>query len=232
MKESKDFIVENFLTNKDGYLKMKYLLGFMSEVSFDQAEKTEDKEMMKDKRWLVYSWDILIKEPIKARDKIKVTTFAVDMNKFYAYRNFIIEKDKEEIGLAFCSFLLFDLNRMRPIKIPENLTKSYQKEKAVYIEKKQKYSKEFKKPIKIDIRKNDIDLNGHVNNAAYMDLIREISDIKDQDIGYINIVYKNEIRDKNHIYGQIGKIENEESFKLIDDDGNIYSYGKIGRRNV
>ncbi|MDY3006865.1 acyl-ACP thioesterase [Anaerococcus sp. AGMB00486] len=232
MKTSKEFIIENFLTNSDGYLKMKYLLGLMFEVSFDQADKLEDKNLMKDKRWIVYSWDIKINEPIKARDKLKITTFAIDMKRFYANRNFIIERDGETIGLAFCSFLLFDLNKMRAIKIPDFLIKAYGKEEPAYIGKRQKYSKNFEEAQKIYIRKNDIDINGHVNNASYMDLIREISDIKDQDIGYINIVYKNEIRDKNFVLGEIGKEENEESYRIISEDGKIYTYGKIGRRNV
>lgn len=232
MKTSKEFTIERFLTNSDGYLKMKYLLGLMFEVSFEQADILENKDTMKDKRWIVYSWDIKIKNPIKAGDKIEIETFPIDMKKFYAYRNFTIKRDGELIAVAYCSFLLFDLSKMRPIKIPESLMNSYKKEEAVYIEKRQKYAKDFEEPKKIYIRKNDIDLNGHVNNASYMDLIREISDIKDQDIGYINIVYKNEIRDKKFVLGEIAKEKEEESFRLINEDNKIYTYGKIGRRDV
>lgn len=232
MKTRKEFTIEKFLTNSDGYLKMKYLMGLMFEVSLEQSDIIEDKKFMEDKRWIVYSWDIKIKDPIKAGDKLEITTFAIDMKKFYAYRNFIIKRNGQTIALAYCSFLLFDLSKMRPIKIPEILIESYEKEEAVYIEKRQKYAKDFENKEKIYIRKNDIDLNGHVNNAAYMDLIREISDIKDQDIGYINIVYKNEIRDKDFVYGEVSKDKNEESYRLISEDEKIYTYGKLGIRNV
>lgn len=232
MRKSKEFEVERFLTNSEGYLKNKYLLGLMFEVSFDQADEVEDKKLMEDKRWIVYSWDIKIKEPIKAKDKLKITTFAIRMDKFYAHRNFIIERNGEEIVKAYCVFLLFDLNKMRPVKVPEHLVNAYQEEEAVYEEKRHKYAKDFEDLKKIQIRYTDLDPNYHVNNAAYMDLIREVSEIKDQDIEFINIVYKNEIRNKRYVLGQKKKEGKETSYRLIDNDGKVYSYGKLVEKNV
>ena len=232
MRKSKEFEIGRFLTNSEGYLKNKYLLSLMFEVSFDQAREVEDEKIMEDKRWIVYSWDIKIKKPIRAKDKIKITTFAVDMNKFYAYRNFFIEKDGEIIVEAYCVFLLFDLKKMRPIKIPKEIIKAYQKEKPIYKEKSHKYEENFGDLEKIQIRNTDLDSNYHVNNAAYMDLLGEISNVKDQDIEFINIVYKNEIRDKKYIFGQKSQNENEIFYRFVDSDGKIYTYGKLGLRNV
>lgn len=232
MRKSKEFEIGRFLTNSDVYLKNKYLLSLMFEVSFDQAKEVEDEKIMEDKRWIVYSWDIKIKKPIRAKDKIKITTFAIDMNKFYAYRNFFVEKDGEIIVEAFCVFLLFDLKKMRPIKIPKEIAKAYQKENPIYKEKSQKYVENFGDLEKIQIRNTDIDSNYHVNNAAYMDLLGEISNVKDQDIEFINIVYKNEIRDKKYVFGQKSQKDNEIFYRFVDGNGKIYTYGKLGLRNV
>lgn len=232
MRKSKEFEIGRFLTNSEGYLKNKYLLSLMFEVSFDQAKEVEDEKIMEDKRWIVYSWDIKIKIPIRAKDKIKITTFAIDMNKFYAYRNFFVEKDGEIIVEAFCVFLLFDLKKMRPIKIPKEIAKAYQKEDPIYKEKSHKYVENFGDLEKIQIRMTDIDSNYHVNNAAYMDLLGEISNVKDQDIEFINIVYKNEIRNKKYVFGQKAQDENEIFYRFVDGDGKIYTYGKLGLRNV
>ena len=232
MKEIKEFVIGSFLANSEGYLKMRNLLGLMFEVSFAQAEKIEDKKLMEDKRWIVYSWDIKLDEEIKAGDKIEIATFSVGMKKFYAYRNFTIKKEGRIIGLAYCVFLLFDLKKLRPIKVPKSLEEAYQSEEAIYLGENLEYSEDFEKEEKIYIRKNDLDGNYHVNNAAYMDIIREISDIKDQDIGYLKIVYKNEIRKKDYVIGKSVKKESEEDFKLVNDQGKSYSYGKIVKRNV
>lgn len=121
---------------------------------------------------------------------------------------------------------------MRPIKIPKEIAKAYQKEKAIYEEKSHKYGDEFTNLEKIQIRYTDIDTNYHVNNASYMDLLREITKVKDQDIEFINIVYKNEIRNKKYILGENSKNKNEISYRFIDDDKKIYTYGKIVKRNV
>ncbi|MDU1316089.1 acyl-ACP thioesterase domain-containing protein [Anaerococcus hydrogenalis] len=232
MRKTKEFEIERFLTNSEGYLKNKYLLSLMFEVSFDQAEEVEDEKIMEDKRWIVYSWDIKIEKPIKAKDKIKITTFAIDMNKFYAYRNFFIEKDGEIIAKAYCVFLLFDLKKMRPVKISKEISSAYQKEKPIYKGKSQKYDKNFGSLEKIQIRRADLDSNYHVNNASYMDLLAEISGIKDQDVEFINIVYKNEIRDKKYVFGQKCDKNDEISYQLVDENGKIYSFGKIRRKNV
>ena len=232
MRKSKEFEIGRFLANSEGYLKNKYLLSLMFEVSFDQAKEVEDEKIMEYKRWIVYSWDIKIKKPIKAKDKIEITTFAIDMNKFYAYRNFFVEKDGEIIVEAYCVFLLFDLKKMRPIKILKEIAKAYQKEDPIYKEKSYKYVENFGDLEKIQIRNTDIDSNYHVNNAAYMDLLGEISNVKDQDIEFINIVYKNEIRDKKYVFGQKCQKKNEISYRFIDEDGKIYTYGKLGIRDV
>lgn len=232
MKEVKEFVIGSFLANSEGYLKMRNLLGLMFEVSFAQAEKIEDKKLMEDKRWIVYSWDIKLDEPIKAGDRIEIATFSVGMKKFYAYRNFTIKRNDKTIGLAYCVFLLFDLKKLRPIKVPKTLEEAYQSEKAIYLGQNPDYSEGFEFSKKIYIRKNDIDGNYHVNNAAYMDIIREISNIKDQDIGYLKIVYKNEIRKKDYVIGKLSNKKLEESFKLVDDNDKTYSYGKIVKRNV
>ena len=232
MWKSKEFEIGRFLTNSEGYLKNKYLLSLMFEVSFDQAREVEDEKIMEDKRWVVYSWDIKIKKQIREKDKIKITTFEINMNKFYAYRNFFVEKDGEIIVEAYCVFLLFDLKKMRPIKIPKEIAKAYQKEDPIYKEKSHKYVENFGDLEKIQIRNTDIDSNYHVNNAAYMDLSGEISNVKDQDIEFINIVYKNEIRDKKYIFGQKSQKENEIFYRFVDGDGKIYTYGKLGLRNV
>ena len=232
MRKSKEFEIGRFLTNSEGYLKNKYLLSLMFEVSFDQAKEVEDEKIMEDKRWIVYSWDIKIKKPIREKDKIKITTFAIDMNKFYAYRNFFVEKDGKIIVEAYCVFLLFDLKKMRPIKIPKEIGKAYQKENPIYKEKSYKYVENFGDLEKIQIRMTDIDSNYHVNNAAYMDLLGEISNVKDQDIEFINIVYKNEIRNKKYVFGQKSQKENEIFYRFVDGDGKIYTYGKLGLSNV
>lgn len=232
MKTSKIFEVPSFVTNPKSFLKLRYLLGYMMEVAFEQARQVEEKEWFEKYAWVVYSWDVELIEPIKALDEIKVTTYPIDMNKFYAYRNFTIEKNGKTCAKAYCLFLLIDLKRMRPVKIPKEIAKAYGKEEYIYEGRDISFEENFIENINLQIRKADLDKNLHVNNAAYMDLISDIIDIEDQDVEYFKIIYKNEIRNKDFIIGESKENDMEIDFRLISEDGKVYTYGKMVKRNV
>ena len=143
MKTTRTYQLPSFLANPKLYLKLRYLLGYMFDVANIQAKEVEDEELMKKYAWVVYSWDVEIIEPIKIFDQIRITTFAIKMNKFYAYRNFIIEKNGKIVVKAYCVFLLIDIERLRPAKIPEELEKAYGNEKSVYNGRKIDFEDDF-----------------------------------------------------------------------------------------
>lgn len=232
MKTSKSFEVPSFATNPKSFLKLRYLLGYMMEVAFKQAKQVEKQEWFEKYAWVVYSWDVEIIEPIKSFDKIDVTTHAIDMNKFYAYRNFSIEKNGKICAKAYCLFLLIDIKRMRPVKIPKEIGEAYGKEKSIYDGRNISFEENFTENKKIQIRKADLDKNLHVNNAAYMDLIFDIMDIEDQEVGYFKIIYKNEIRNKDFVIGESKENIKESDFRLKSKNGKIYTYGKMVKRDV
>lgn len=150
------------------------------------------------------------------------------MNKFYAYRDFFVEKDGKILARAKATLMLVDIAKMRPIKIPEDLEKAYGKEEAIYLVEKATYEKNLAYIKDLEIRKADLDGNFHVNNAVYFDLIKEITGIDDGDIKNINLVYRNEIRNKEFVRGFAQKFEKEIDFSLKSvEDGSIYCLGKI-----
>lgn len=232
MKTTNKYTIPAYICNSEGYLKTRYLLNLMFEVAFDQSSIVE-KGIKEDKLvWIVYSWDVEIIDPLMYKDEIEVTTFAIDMRKFYAYRNFEVKKDGKTVALAYCVFLLLDIEEKTLVRIPEKLIDAYGKEETIYKGRKNTYAKEFDIEREIEVRKADIDINGHVNNAAYMELVREIVDIKDQEIEYFSIIYKNEVRNQTHVFAKAIVEDNEADFKLYSDEDKIYTYGKLIKRNV
>lgn len=231
MKTRRKFKVDHYLCNSQGYIKMRYLLNLMFQVALDQSKIAEKGLDMENLRRIAYSWNLEIEEPIKNEDELEITTFATDMKKFYAYRNFTVEREGKLIAKAYCEFLMMDLNRLRPVKMPKELAPAYGLEESIYDGRSLEYKKDFEDPKPIYIRKNDLDENKHVNNAAYLDLIREIVDVKDEDIRYLNVVYKNEIRKEREIFGESISYGKENDFKLTSKDGGkVFTYGKIIER--
>ncbi len=211
-----------------GNISLRNLASLMLDVSIDQANILEENIDMTKYRWIVYQWDIDLISPIRNGYDIKITTLPTHMNKFYAYRDFFVEKDGKILARAKATLMLVDLAKMRPIKIPEDLEKAYGKEEAIYLVEKATYEKNLDYIKDLEIRKADLDSNFHVNNAVYFDLIKEITGIDDGDIKNINLVYRNEIRNKEFVRGFSQKFEKEIDFSLKSvEDGSIYCLGKI-----
>ena len=211
--------------------KKKYSIGhlasLMFDVSFEQASFLEKDIDMAKFRWIAYSWEIDIKKYVKLDDKIEITTIPTHMNRFYAYRDFVVEKNGEILATAKAVFLLMDIERLRPVKILDDLVKAYGREEEVFAAKDVKLEKDLDFIKDIQIRKADIDTNFHVNNAVYFDYIEELSDIYAKDIGYIKLVYRNEIRNKESVKALGKKSKDEFSFALEDGSSKTYAYGKI-----
>ncbi len=210
-----------------GYLTMRNLASLMFDVSFEQASSLEKDIDMEKFRWIAYSWEIDIKECVRLDDEIEITTIPTHMNRFYAYRDFIVEKNGEILAKAKAVFLLMDIERLRPVKILEDLVKAYGREEEVFTARDVKLEKDLDFIKDIQIRKADIDTNFHVNNAVYFDYIEELSEIFAKDIGYIKLVYRNEIRDKKSVRALGKKSKDEFSFALEDGFSKTYAYGKI-----
>lgn len=210
-----------------GYLTMRNLASLMFDVSFEQASFIEKDIDMAKFRWIAYSWEIDIKKHVKLDDKIEITTIPTHMNRFYAYRDFVVEKNGEILATAKAVFLLMDIERLRPVKILADLVKAYGREEEVFAPGNVKLEKDLDFIKDIQIRKADIDTNFHVNNAVYFDYISELSDIFAKDIGYIKLVYRNEIRNKESVRALGKKSGNEFSFALEEGPAKTYAYGKI-----
>lgn len=215
------------LCDRYGYLTMRNLAALMFDVSFEQASFLEKNIDMEKFRWIAYSWEIDIKECVRLDDEIEITTIPTHMNRFYAYRDFIVEKNGQTIIVAKAVFLLMDIERLRPVKILDDLVKAYGREEEVFTARDVKLEKDLDFIKDIQIRKADIDTNFHVNNAVYFDYIEELSDIFAKDIGYIKLVYRNEIRNKESVRALGKKIGDEFSFVLEDGSSKTYAYGKI-----
>lgn len=228
MITTNNYKIPLFMTDRYANLSLRNIASLMFDVSFAQAAVVEADLDMEKLRWIVYSWDLEIDQPIKAGDQVEVTTRSIDMKKFYAYRDFYIKRAGKTIARAYVVFLLVDIDRMRPVKISDKIMLAYGKEEASYIGRKLNYLDDFTNQKEIQIRRSDIDTNFHVNNAVYFDYVSDLIDLDSKDISYINIVYKNEIRNKDKFIGEYVEDNGEIDFRFKSSyDNTIFTYGKV-----
>lgn len=230
MAYSEKFIVPYMMCDRYENLSIKSLVSMMAEVSLRHSYLLEKDMDIEKYRWIVYSWDIELIDRISEGDQIEIETRVVKMNKFYAHRNVLVKRNDLIVAKSYGIFLLVDINRMRPVKMPAEFLKSYIKDDLDYQKPKLSYKKDFAKSKEIMVRYTDIDSNFHVNNAVYFDYIVDLCQIDTKDINFFNIVYKHEVRNKESIIGEYIEEDGQIDYRLRSADGKtIYSYGKIIR---
>lgn len=230
MKTTNTYKILNMYCDRFGELSYRNLASLMIEVSIAQGKIAEAGVDMSRLSWVLYSWDIDMDYPICADDALEISAYAVKLDKFYAYKDFEILREGQVVGLARGIFLLVDIDRKRPIKFTDALVAGYDLDEPIYSPPKLSYREDFDISKRIAIRSSDIDGNFHVNNAVYFDLICDLCKVNARDIAYFNMVYKNEIRNKDYILGEYRLTDDEIDFRLRStDDNKVYTYGKIIR---
>ncbi|MDO4662543.1 MAG: thioesterase [Tissierellia bacterium] len=226
MKTSKDYYIPHFLCGINKKLKLSSLLGFMIETSVIQSNIAEENLDNEKRHWIVYRWKVIIDEFPKYKDNINITTYPTGFNKFYAYRKFEVKNNDKIIVDSLSEFMLYDTDKNRVIKIPKDYVESYGIHEGKFKEIELSMDKDFDNSIDLDIRYSDIDHNGHVNNSKYVDFFKEVIKEREDDIKYIDITYKNEIKynEKVKLFYNLNDDFFEFEIRSVDK---IKTYGKM-----
>lgn len=106
-------------------------------------------------------------------EMVVIETWPAEINKLYAIRDFRLRTAGEaQIGAATSAWLLIDMERKRPARLPEHIRKFHPDEPvralALGFEPLAKVDQpEFEKSFAV--RMSDLDLNNHVNNTCYIE---------------------------------------------------------------
>ncbi|KYH28073.1 MULTISPECIES: acyl-[acyl-carrier-protein] thioesterase [Clostridium] len=183
---------------------MTSLIDYFNDVATFQSEKLGvGIDYMKENNmaWILYKWDINIKEYPKYGEKVIVRTEPCAVKKFYAYRKFyIFNMQKEVIATASSVWLLIDIREKKPLRVTADLIKAYgldddndgilKTDNIIKINEEES-SLEFK------VRYSDIDTNGHVNNEKYAAWLIEsvpIDIVTNRTLVNMKITYKKETK--------------------------------------
>lgn len=230
------FKIYSFNCNKDKYAKLEYLFQTMIETSIKQTnENLTNINNYKDYFWVIYQWDVDIFNRPKYNEEIIVETVSAGANKFYAYRNFTISDKNGKIYIkAKSKWLLLNKNRKMPLRITNKILEIYgsdENQEKLENEFEVNSNLEFKNNLEFRVRKSDIDLNNHVNNAKYLNWILENIE-EDNKVNKIELIYKKETKYGTDIISESTNIQKELKNnivynRIIDIDGNIKTLAKI-----
>lgn len=191
------------------------------------------------KTWVLLAWKVkLDKRPMYA-DNIKIKTWSRKMDKLYAYRDFEIYNDKDEIiGRATSRWILIDIKTRKIMKLDEELEKIYTKEDIDVFNidtdfGKLKEKESYINSIKFNVPKSVIDMNGHVHNVYYLDIAELVIPneiLRNIDLNDFEVMYKKEIKENDTINCYYS--EDEESYVVTiknEDNSIVHSIIKFNK---
>lgn len=129
--------------------------------------------------WVLLSGVMQFERYPKYKEKVVIRTWLSQYKSIRGFReNLIFDQNKNIIGRAKGLWLFFDVEKRRPVSIPENIRNGWGADPEISIE----YNVNTKIPVLSDgefmdiikVKKFDIDANKHVNNLRYFQWLIEV----------------------------------------------------------
>ena len=153
--------------------------------------------------WILLSWKVKVNKRPLINDTVTVKTWSRLIDKFYAYRDFEVRNQYNEvIAIITSKWVFVDIDKGKLIKVSEEVAESYktETENAVFKEKdleKLSEPKEYSSSILFKITRNMIDINKHLHNIYYLDIAKEALPEEiafGNELNNFEIMYKKEIK--------------------------------------
>lgn len=155
------------------------------------------------KSWILLSWKVKINKRPLINDTLTVKTWSRSIDKFYAYRDFEVRNQYDEIvAIVTSKWVFVDIDKGKLIKVSKEVEESYktETETAVFEEKdleKLLEPKDYSSSTSFKITRNMIDINKHLHNIYYLDIAKEALPEKiafGNELNNFEIMYKKEIK--------------------------------------
>lgn len=158
------------------------LLSYLEDVACMHSEiagyGVSNMEEVK-RTWVLLSWKIKVIKRPKFNDTVKVKTWSRLIDKFYAFRDFeIYNQNDEVIGIATSKWIFIDIEKGKIVKVTDEVSSKYETESVAVFEEKDleklEEPQDFINKVNYKITKNMIDVNNHLHNIYYLDVAKEI----------------------------------------------------------
>lgn len=173
----KKYTVPYYESDVNGNMKLPSIFSVALQLSGEQSlalgvSDTWVKETY-NYTWVVVEYEVDIQRLPKSNETVTIETFAKSYNKFFCYRDFVFYAENGDKLLTITStFVLLDIESRKVVRVEPEIIAPYQSEKLSKIVRGHQYSAlnpDQSLACDYQVRFNDIDQNGHVNNSKYFD---------------------------------------------------------------
>jgi medium-chain acyl-[acyl-carrier-protein] hydrolase len=180
----KEFEVHCFDVDSRRKLSVPRLLNFFEDSALWQSEHLGiGIDYLKSNKltWVLHQVNLHISRYPIYGDRVIVRTVPFTFMKFYAYRSYeLFLTSGESMAISNSVWFLLDIERRKPIKVPEPIYKLYGVESmaatSIKLPKPSALSRDDYQ-MEFSVRQSEIDTNLHVNNARYIEWAIESVDL-------------------------------------------------------
>lgn len=205
------------------------LLNYLQETAFyhaDCAGDTQEVLATDQLAWMLYKWHLKIHRYPCWKDSITVKTWISRYKSYMAFREFkIIDNNGEVLVEAGALVILVDMVKNSPRKIDQHRIAAYGADPSCgghHNYDNFRFNKDDASEQSFLVRISDIDTNGHVNNARYLDWFAEsipLHILQSHQLIEMEIIYKRQVK-----YGQkvtVNSVPGNSSLDYLEYYGEI-----------
>ena len=200
-----EFVVGLSDINQLNELSNTFFLRYLEDVAAFHSEIagygiTDMKKTRKS--WVLLSWRVEIKNRPLVNDTLKIKTWSRLIDKFYAFRDFEIKNQYDEvIAIASSKWIFVDIDKAKLVKVTDDVIEAYKQEDYGVFEEidlpKLFEPNSYISEINFKITRNMIDINKHLHNIYYLDIAKEVlpeSVAFSNELNCFDVMYKKEIK--------------------------------------
>ncbi len=164
---------------KDNYITFPTLIKYTQETSTLHASIAGcDMEYLNKNKigWILLENHCRMHKYPKLGERIKIKTWVNDMQKLFAFRHYEIVDEHDNLILqSYTKWLLYSFEKMRPIKVPDEITNmyTYTDKTSIYIDNIDFNMDTYDKIVQDVVLYKDVDTNWHMNNVSYINAVLE-----------------------------------------------------------
>lgn len=166
--------------NAKKQVTMSQIINYFQDCSIFQSEDIGvgiDYLEEKNCAWWLASWQVEVDRYPNFGEQISIGTWAHDFKGIYGHRNFDLQdREGKQIAKANSIWIYMDLEKQRPVRITEEISKPYglyPKLEMEYASRKIEVTEGAEEYPAFTILKGHIDTNFHVNNQKYIEFAEE-----------------------------------------------------------
>ena len=208
-------------------LTNKAILELMENTSDEDSARTKDDIRSLNAQglsWVIVEWNLEVYSRPEYREEVTVCTWPREINSRYVWRDFEMFCRGQKIAAASSKWMIVDLKSKTIIRLgAERLSKYTISARAALSSQSRKrlsVLEGYDISRQAIIRQADMDLNSHMHNSTYLDLIKEVSQF---DARAVRIIFHREVKIGDEIFVKMKAQNNWQSIAITNADNDAYT---------